>query len=90
MQTVLAVLAAGRGDGKADGEVADRWPLLAAPDLLRCHAILADACHRDAARLSDELKRRLQDHLAQLPDEVARARLCALPHWQATLRLTGA
>jgi tetratricopeptide (TPR) repeat protein len=86
-RAALAVLADGRGEAQTDSRAAHPWPLLVAPALLRCHAILADIDHPDAAALRRELQRRLQDQLAQLPDDAARARLCALPHWQATLRM---
>jgi class 3 adenylate cyclase len=89
-QAALALLAAGRGEAQADAQTAGPWPLLLASDLVRCHAILADIGHPEAAGLSRELQRRLQDQLAQLSDEPARARLRALPHWQATLRMAAA
>jgi hypothetical protein len=87
-QAALALLADACGEAGADGQTAGRWPLLFAPELVRCHAILAGVGHPDAAALSRELQRRLQDQLAQLPDDAARARFRALPHWQATLRMT--
>jgi tetratricopeptide (TPR) repeat protein len=85
-ESALALLTAGRGDAAGAAQTAAAWPLVSAPDLVRCLAILDGTGHPDADGLDHELQRRLQDQLAQLPDDGARARVRALPHWQAMLR----
>jgi class 3 adenylate cyclase len=89
VDAALLVLTEGRGDtasAATDGR-ADSWPLLEPWVLLRCHAIFAAAGRAQAAPVLHELQRRLHQQLAQLPDDAARQRLQALPHWRATVRL---
>ena len=84
---VLAVLEAAQPAAPADGAatvVSHTWPLLAPLPLWQCQEILAGAGHPLAPTLRQELQRRLDEQLAQLPDEAARQRLVqAGPHWRA-------
>ena len=86
----MSILTAGRGvdeTAHADGG-ADRWPLLEPTTLLRWYSILAAARCAQAARVQQELQRRLEVQLAQLPDVAARERMLrALPHWRETAQL---
>ena len=85
VDAALAVLADGRGDAKEDP-----WPLLGPEALLRCHAVLSEAGHAQAAELQRELQRRLQAQRAQLPDAAARERLVqGVPHWRESVRRFG-
>jgi hypothetical protein len=91
---VLGVLRAGQADlsTSAGTEPApDPWPLVGPQSLWRCQVILAAAGHGRADGLRNELLRRLQAQLSQLPDEAARQRLVqAVPHWRETARLSAA
>jgi class 3 adenylate cyclase len=99
LSAALAVLNDGGGaaNRSADGaarvaadRAADPWPLLMPETLLRCHAILANAGHSQAAALQSELLRRLEQQLAQLPDPIARQRLLnGVTHWRDTARRFG-